>query len=410
MPSIVLPDESELDAIREGVAAFIKAEVIPRHVADPRLNIPTEKYDSSGAYRPWVRDEIKAVRKAAAAAGFYTMSVPESLGGGGLGYLAYFVAWEQVFRQCGAHHWLGQYVISHWAKGPSLILEHTTEELRCAVLPELMTGRQSICFALSEPEAGSDAAMIKTRAVPDGNGWRINGSKIWITNSPYADHVLVFAVTDPEQASNRRGGISAFLIPTATPGFKVESLINMWGHTGTDEGILVFDNVRAEQSQLVGELHKGFKLAMAGVGMGRLYNAAWGIGAGRWALGLALEHAKTRKTFGKPLSDYQGITFPLAESAAELHAAHLVAINVARLLDAGLPATKELSMAKLCAVDAGMKAVDRAMQTHGAMGFTNEMHLTEAYIYLRKVCVADGSREILRHVISKQLFAGDTDV
>jgi acyl-CoA dehydrogenase len=160
----------------------------------------------------------------------------------------------------------------------------------------------------------------------------------------------------------------------------------------------------------VGELHKGFEIAMLGVGLGRLYNAARGVGLGRWALEMALDYAKVRKAFGRPISEYQGVTFPLAESAMEVHAAHLMSRNVAQLLDAGLPATKELSMTKAYSVQVGARAVDRVIQTHGAMGLTNEMYLTDAYVILRKVNIADGTNQIMSRMIVRRMLDGDVDL
>jgi len=147
---------------------------------------------------------------------------------------------------------------------------------------------------------------------------------------------------------------------------------------------------------------------MLGVNLGRIYNSARVVGIGRWALEMALEYAKIRKAFDKPIAEYQGVTFPLAESAMQIHAAHLMSLNVAQLIDRGLPAIKELSMTKAFAVEAGVKAIDRVIQTHGAIGMTNEMFLTDAYITMRKINVADGSNEILRRQIVRQLLGGDT--
>lgn len=411
MTAIAFALPEEIQALREGISAFVKAEVIPRHEQHKDLlGDSARKYTREGAYTPAVLGLIREVRMAAARAGYYAMSAPVDLGGGGLGYLDYFVVWEQIYRLCGAQYWLGQYAVSHWAKGPSPVLRAMSPEMRAMALEKLMNGDHSLCFALSEPGAGSDALMIKTRADRDGSGWRISGSKIWITNSPYAEHAVIFAITDPSLAAKRKGGISAFMVPTTSPGFCVESLIRMWGHEGTDEAILKFDNIRVEPHQLMGELHKGFRIAMTGVGLGRIYNCARAVGLGRWALEKAIEYANVRESFGSKIADYQGVSFPLAESATQLHAAHLMSLNAAMLLDRGLPATKEVSMAKMYAVDAGKTAVDRAMQTHGAMGFTNEMYLTEAYASLRKANVADGTNEILRRAVAKQLFSGDIEL
>ena len=182
----------------------------------------------------------------------------------------------------------------------------------------------------------------------------------------------------------------------------------MFGSIGGDEAELRLEEIAVEPWQLVGELHQGFQTALYGVSIGRVYNSARAVGYGRWALEKALEYSKTREAFGKPIAEYQGVGFPLAESAMELHAAHLMGLNAAGLLDQGELAIKELSMAKAYAVEIGVRAVDRAMQAHGAMGFTNELHLTEAWHSLRAVNVADGTNEILRRTIWQRLLKGDT--
>jgi acyl-CoA dehydrogenase len=411
MPAIAFDYPDDVLAIREGVTDFIRKEILPRHERHEALfSDQRRKYEPDGRWSPVVWDIISEVRMLAAEAGWYGLAVPTSLGGGGFGYLAYFAVWERISHLCGPRHWLAQYIVSHWARGPSRLLEHVTPEAAKTVTPDLVRGKTTMCFALSEPEAGSDAAMIKTRAEPDAGGWRLSGTKIWITNSPHADYAVVFAVTDPERAANRKGGISAFLVPTDSPGFSLDRTIKMWGHPSSDEALLRFDSVRIEPWQLLGELHNGFKLALLGVGLGRMYNSARGVGYGRWALDQAVEYAKVRKTFGKTLSEYQGVMFPLAESAMELHGAHLMALNAAQLLDRGLPAVKELSMAKAFAAQAGKRAVDRAMQAHGAMGFTNELQLTEAYASMARINIADGSWEILRNTVGKHLLKGDLDL
>jgi len=338
------------------------------------------------------------------------MCVPAELGGGGLGHLAYYVAWEALFHHCGPQNWLMLYALAHWAFGPSRLLEQVTPEAREHVMPGLMDGTKSMCFGLSEPNAGSDASMIATRARKDGDGWRISGRKIWTSNAPVADYCVVFAITDPERAAAKRGGISAFIVPTDAPGFEVQRIIKLFGHVGGDEAELAFDELYVEPWQVVGELNQGFAAALYGVSLGRIYNSARSVGYGRWALETALDYATTREAFGASIASYQGVTFPLAESATELHAAHLMGLNVGALLDQGLPAVKELSMTKAYSVQVGYKAVDRAMQTHGAMGFTNELGLTEAWHALRIVNVADGTNEILNRTIAQRLLKGDTEI
>jgi acyl-CoA dehydrogenase len=411
MSSIAFEIPDEFRALCDGLGDFLKAEVITRHDKHhDLLSNGRHTYDENGRYVEEVIELIREVRMAAAKAGYYNMCVPEELGGSGLGMLAYYVAWEHTFRLCGPHNWLAVYAVSHWALGPSRLLERVTAEAREEMLAGMIEGRTSMCFGLSEPGAGSDAAALTTRATPDGNGWRINGRKIWTTNSPIADYCIIFAQTDPERAAARKGGISAFLVPTDAPGFTVESIIRMHGSVGGNEAQLVFEDIRVEPTQLVGELHEGFKNAVFGVSMGRIYNSARALGLARWSLDLALDYSTTRRAFGKPISEYQGVTFPLAESAMELHGAHLMGLNAAMLLDRGERAIKELSMAKAYAVEVGARAIDRAIQVHGAMGFTNEVGLAEAYNTVRLVNVADGTNEILRRTIVHRLLGGDREL
>ena len=407
MSAIAFDIPEDILAMREGLRAFAEAEILPRHEANLDLFEDQRRlYDSDGRFSEELLNLIGEVRRAASKTGYYQMCVPEELGGGGLGHLAYFVGFEELFHTCGPQNWLMLYAVSHWAFGPSRLLEKLTERARDEMLAPMMAGEKSMCFGLSEPGAGSDASRITTRAVPDGDGWRITGRKVWTSNSPVADYCVVFAVTDPDT----RGGISAFLVPTDAPGFEIQRIIKLFGHIGGDEAELTLDDVRVEPWQLVGDLHKGFAAALYGVSLGRIYNSARAVGYGRWALEQALDYAGVRKAFGKTISEFQGVTFPLAESATELHAAHLMALNAATLLDRGDAAVKELSMAKAYAVQVGYKAVDRAMQTHGAMGFTNELGLYHAWHALRIVNVADGTNEILNRTIVQRLMKGDREL
>jgi acyl-CoA dehydrogenase len=411
MPAIALELPEDVRNARNGVVAFARKEVLPRHQAQHNLfENPRLLYREDGRFSDAALELINEVRRAAAQAGFYSMCVPEALGGGGLGHLAYYVCWEELFRVCGPQNWLMLYAISHWAFGPSRLLEQTTPEARERILAPMMAGTASMCFGLSEPGAGSDAAALSTRAVRDGDGWRISGRKIWTTNAPVADYCIVFAITDASRAAARKGGISAFLVPTDAPGFEVQRVIRLFGHIGGDEAELRLEDVPVQPWQLVGELDKGFDAALYGVSLGRIYNSARAVGYGRWALERALEYSKLREAFGKPIAEYQGVTFPLAESAMELHGAHLMGLNAAMLLDRGDAAVKELSMTKAYSVQVGYRAVDRAMQTHGAMGFTNELGLYHAWHALRIVNVADGTNEILNRTIVQRLLKGDTEL
>jgi alkylation response protein AidB-like acyl-CoA dehydrogenase len=402
-----LPDD--IQAVVEGVEAFTRAEVIPRWEANhDLLEDVRRRYDESGRYSDEVVDIIREIRTASARAGYFNLAVPESMGGGGLGHLAYYAAWERIYHLCGGANWLGQFTISHWAFGPSKVLERVSDRARAEVLPGMMAGETMMCFGMSEPDAGSDATRIRTRAVPDGDGWRLSGRKIWTTHVPIAEWMIALAVTDPERAAARRGGISAIHVPTDAEGFAVEQIVKMWGEPGGPEAESVFDEVRVEPWQLVGDLHEGFAIGLSGVSLGRIYNSARSVGLSRWAIEKSVDYAKEREAFGKAIAEYQGVSFPLADCATEIHAAHLLGINAATLLDQGRRAIKELSMAKAFSVQAALRAIERAMQTHGAMGFTNEMGFAEAYHTIRSINVADGTNEILARTIFQRLLGGDT--
>ena len=200
------------------------------------------------------------------------------------------------------------------------------------------------------------------------------------------------------------------MVPTDAPGFTVESVVKLFGHAGGNEGALVLEDIEVEPWQLVGKLDEGFRIAVYGVSLGRIYNSARSVGLGRWALEQAIAYSQQREAFGKTIANYQAVSHPLADAATELHAAHLLGLNAATLLDRGERAIKELSMAKSYSVQAGFRAVDRAIQTFGGMGLTNEIGLTELWHTLRIINIADGTNEILARTISQRLLAGDLEL
>lgn len=404
MPSTDIIDDTELlDDLLLGIDEFARSEVLGRHreFAD-LLDDPRKKYDESGRFVPEVVEIIRDLRSASSQAGYFNMAVPESMGGGGLGHLAYYHAWERIYSVCTPGTWLAQFAISHWAYGPSPALAGLTQTARATIWDGLLGGRELLCFGLSEPEAGSDASAIRTRATAVDGGWRINGRKIWTTHATFADWMVVFATTGSDLPDGS-AGISAFLVPMTSPGLDVHSVIRMWGDIGGTEGETSLSDVFVEPWQLIGEENDGFRVAMQGVSLGRLYNSARAVATGRWAIRQSVQHAAQRRTFGSPLADRQAITHPLAEAESRIHAAHLVAIDTARKLDEGKPARQELAMSKYLAIDAGEKAIDRAMQTFGAIGFTNELGYVEALRSMRSLRVADGTDEILLRTIYRGL-------
>lgn len=404
--------QEETQSVLDGLAGFLRAEVFPLHEQYASvLNDPRQRYGADGRHVPEVEELRRRVRAASAEAGYYTMTVPEPLGGGGQGALTTYAAWELIYRLSGPRCWLAHEAVAHWATGPSFVFGQVSAEVRDAVLPQLMSGEKTMCFMMSEPGAGSDAWSMTTRAVggPE-TGWRITGVKQWTTNGPHADFGLIFAVTDPEALAARTGGLSAFLVPSDAPGFHVDSVIGLYGETGGNHAIISLDDLRVNATDLVGDEGKGAAIGLGGISLGKMYNSAKAVGLSRWALDLAIDYACERESFGARLMDRQGISFPLAESATNIHAAHVLGLETAASIDAGLPSVKESAMCKIFSTESATKAIDRAIQTFGGMGITSEMHLAEAWQMIRTVQIADGSAEILRRLVANRLAGGDRDL
>ena len=393
-------DSVDLDDLCEGIRAFVRAEVVPRQQA---LGHRYSPFGENGRFSDDVLQAFSEVRQASASAGFYTMLAPAEVGGGGLGYEAMYRAWATVFETCGGEYWLGHQMISHWSRGPSHLHLLVDPEFRAEVLPDLHSGVKTSCFAMSEPDAGSDVWQMRTTAERVDGGWVLNGMKQWSTNSPYADWGVTFAVNDIEAFRTKKSGLTAFLIDMNSPGVRVESVIAFFGHSGGDEGIISYKDVFVPDRQVIGEPGDGLKHAMSGVNLGRVYNSGRSVGLTKWALEKALAYAEVRKTFGRPLIENQAISFPLATSSMELHAAYTMGIDTVRRLDRGEQCRREVSMIKAYSTEMAVRAIDHAVQVHGAMGFTNEVHLSEAWQQMRRTCVADGSSEIMRNTIVKSL-------
>ncbi|WP_116996701.1 acyl-CoA dehydrogenase family protein [Desertimonas flava] len=404
-------DQSDvLDAVVDGLRSFLRAEVIVRHRQRPHLSETKHQFERSGRFTSEVLDEIRAVRQASAEAGYYAMLTPVELGGGGLGYEALYRVWEAIYRECGSLNWLGYWSVAHWARGPSQVLLQATDHVRSTIVPALLAGTQSMCFAMSEPDAGSDAWMMASTAERTDGGWVLSGTKQWVTNGPYADYALVFAVIDREAARSRRGGVGAFLVPTNSHGFRVDSVIEMFGHPGGDEAILSLDQVFVPDDFVVGEIGDGMRIAMSGVSSGRLYNSARSVGLARWAVAMAAEYAEQRKAFGRSIIEFQAVSHRLADAVMEISAARLLGIECARRLDRGATGRTDLAIAKAYSTEMAARAIDTAVQAHGAMGFTNELGLAEAWQQVRRIRVADGSAEILREQIVKGIRRGELEL
>jgi acyl-CoA dehydrogenase len=404
------PTEEDIPFLIEGIFSFVRKVIEPletEHAAV--LTNPRVTYRDDGVPTPEYKEIRRSARVAAAKAGYYALFAPEAVGGGGVGATGMLLIYEALYREFGPGRALLGDVTGQWNRGPSSILSMFSPSLRATIAPRLMAGEEIFCFGLSEPDSGSDAWAMKTRAERVDGGWRINGTKQWISDSPYADYVLVFAVTDAEARDAHRGGISAFLVPMAQAGVELASAIRLFGEIGGMRGILTFDDVEVSDDDLVGVPGKALAIATAGVSLGRIYNAGRAVGTSRWALALAAEYANTRKTFGQTIGNYQAIQFMLADSMMEAYAAHTMALDCARKIDAGDRSAKRLAMVKAYACERSFEILDRCMQVHGGMGFVNETRLYAGWTQARVSRVADGSSEIMRRNIARAILRGDLE-
>ena len=400
-------------AIAEAVLRFVEREVLPlqqRH--HDLLGSERTLFDASGRYVPEVLALRQQVRKRSAELGFYTLFGDEKLGGGGQGAQVMAHVQEVLNHRVGPAQPLVQTVVlpSPFTNGLSPVLRHLKPDIFAQYRDGIASGDKTLCFGLSEPDAGSDVFGMKTRAVRDGDEWVLTGTKQWITHSPYADHAMVFALTDPEAAARHKGGVTGFFVDTRAPGFSVPRIINTMGHLGGDTGVIVLDGVRVRDDHRLGEVGRGLAVAMDGVNAGRMGMAASCLGLARWALDQAVDYAKVRKTFGVPIAEHQAIQLMLADSAMDIYAAKTMIQNCAWRLDSGHAATAQVSMVKAFSTEMLGRVMDRSIQIHGGMGLTNELRLEEGYRFARVMRIPDGTGEIQRRTIARQLLTGQADL
>jgi acyl-CoA dehydrogenase len=404
-----------------GITGFIDSEVLPMEQEMGDLLTNERKFfDETGRAVPEVLEARKQVRMKSAAAGYYGMFAPESVGGGDLGIRPMVFVEEALYRKYGpgrplitwAKGFLSQPTIASFVDGPSHMLVSVSDTVRKEFLPLIARGEKTVCFALSEADAGSDVWALKTRARRDGDDWVINGSKQWITNSPYADYAVVFAVTNEDMVKERKGGISAFFVETNAPGYSFDGVLPVMGHIGGDCGSMSFENVRVPADRMVGAENQGFQIAMFGISEGRLSISANCIGMCEYALDRSLEYAQQRVSFGQPISEYQAIQFMLADMAIDIYTMKYMVLQTAALVEefpkTGRLPVKEISIAKAYAVEKTQDCYDRAIQIHGGMGLTNELPLNEGFRIARTLRIPDGTGEIQRRTIARQMLRGDT--
>ncbi|AXF55344.1 acyl-CoA dehydrogenase family protein [Salicibibacter kimchii] len=406
---------SEPEEIKEVLASldrFIEVEIKPlekkfaKELEDERY-----LYDENGYFTKEIQEALKDVRMKSANAGFYTMFGMPELGGNGdqFGPVAVALIYESLTKKYGENLFVDEiFPVGLFTGGLTPVLLGLQDELKEKMLPELASGESLLCFGLSEPEAGSDVWSMKTKAVKDGDHWVINGTKQWITNSPYADYAMIFAITDLELVANRKGGISTFLVPFDGETCVNSSVIPYLGSIGSRIGTISLDNARVHESYIIGELHDGFGAALHGVDIGRVVMAAQCVGTAQWALDIALDYAKQRKTFGVTIENHQAVQMQFAECAMDIYAGRNMLLHCAWKMEnqEKLP-LKEISMIKAFTTEMGFRVVDRCMQICGGMGLTNEMELEKAWRHMRATRVPDGTAEIQRRTIARRLLKGD---
>ena len=399
----------EVGAVADAIVRFVDREVLPLEEANRDL-LASERniFTPDGRYTDAMLALRRKLRMRSAELGFYNLLAPASLGGEEMGAVAAAVIYETLHEHIGPGRHLIHPVLlpSPFTNGLSPVLTHLDPVVFERYRAGLASGDKMMCFGLSEPDAGSDVYAMKTRAVRDGDGWLITGTKQWISNAPYADYAMVFAVTDPEQAKLRRGGITGFLVDSSATGFAVPRVINVMGHLGGDIGVITLDGVRVRDDHRLGAVGMGLSVAINGVNKGRVGMAAQLLGQARWALRQATDYARQRQTFGRPIAEHQAIQFILADCAIDIYAAKNMVLNCAWRIDQGLPVEAEISMVKAYSTEMVNRVMDRCIQVHGGMGLTNELRLEEGYRFARSMRIPDGTTEIQKRTIARRLLDG----
>ena len=361
-----------------------------REFAEKEIKPLASKIDKE-EYFPW--EMYKKMGKL----GLMGMTVPKKYGGAGIDKICYMTALEEISRVCGSS---GLSVEAHNSLGIGHIYEKGTEEQRKKYLPKLLHGEALAAWALTEPNAGSDAASLQTTAVLDKDEWVINGTKQFITSGDIAAVTTVMAKTDKALGAK---GISAFIVEKDNPGFTIGVLEDKLGLRGSRTAELIFEDCRVPKDNLLGEKNLGFVGAMTILDRGRTAIGAMAVGIAQGALDESLAYAKQREQFGKPIGKNQAIQWMIADMATTIDAARLLVMRAAYLEEKGLPFSIEASMAKLYASEIAMKATRDAIQIHGGHGYMRDLPLERFYRDIKLTQIGEGTSEVQRMVIAKRL-------
>ena len=377
---MILNQEQQM--IRDSVRAFASERLAP--------NAPRWDRDCS-----FPREELKAM----AQMGLLGVTVPEQWGGAGLDYVSQAVALEEIAAGDGAT----STIVSVQALVCNIFNGYASDAQKERYLKPLARGDQLGCFCLTEPHVGSDAGAITTRAERQGEHWVLNGVKQFITSGKNADVAVVFAVSD--KAAGKKG-ISAFIVPTDSPGYVVTHIEDKLGQHASDTAQIAFENCRIPAANLLGPEGMGYHIALSNLEGGRICIAAQAVGMARAAFEAALKYAHERISFGKPIIEHQAVNFRLADMATQIEVARQMVLHAATLRDAALPCLKEASMAKLFASEMAEKVCSDAIQIHGGYGYVSDFPVERIYRDVRVAQIYEGASDIQRMVIGRSLAGG----
>jgi butyryl-CoA dehydrogenase len=375
---MILSDEHQM--IRDALRSFAQERLAPN----------AARWDREHHFP---REELQEL----AALGAFGVAVPEQYGGAGLDYVALALVLEEIAAGDGG---VSTIISVNNCPVCSIAMMYASEAQKQQWLRPLAQGELLGAFALTEPHTGSDAAALRTTAVRDGEHYVINGTKQFITSGKYGDVAIVMAVTD--KAAGKKG-ISAFWVPTNTPGYIVAGVEHKMGQHSSDTAQIVFDNCRIPLENLIGDEGMGYKIALSGLEGGRIGIASQAVGMARAAYEAALAYAKDRESFGKAIFEHQAVQFRLAEMAMKIEAARQLILHAASMKDAGLPCLKEAAMAKLFASEMAERVVSDAMQVFGGYGYVADFPVERIYRDVRVCQIYEGTSDIQKILIARAL-------
>jgi alkylation response protein AidB-like acyl-CoA dehydrogenase len=369
----------QLEFIRQSARDFARAHILP-HVMewDEAQHFPVDLFHKMGEF------------------GFLGVLVPEKYQGAGLGYQEYITVIEEIAKVCGS---IGLSVAAHNSLCTNHILQFGTEDQKAKYLPLLATGQWIGAWGLTEPNTGSDAGRMQCVAVQDGDHYVINGAKCWITHG-ITGHVAVVIVRTGELLDSR--GMTAFIVERGTPGFKAGKKENKLGMRASETAEMIFEDCRIHKSQMLGNEGDGFIQSMKILDGGRISIAALALGIAKGAYEASVKYAKERQQFGKPIAEFQGIAFKLADMATKIEAAELLTRNAGHLKDSHQKHTKEAAMAKYYASEVSVEVSTDAVQVHGGYGYTKDFPVEKFYRDSKLCTIGEGTSEIQKIVIARE--------